>query len=363
MASPAPVLNSNILQCYVISDGRAGIENQALGLAESLTRHIAHIRPAEIHRFKISHNTAFKAAPPRAQFAMKSRPVNYGLPENKSPHIAIGCGRQAIAPLLALKKTFPGVMSIYIQDPRIDPQLFDLVIAPEHDGLGGDNIEPMIGSPNRITDAKIIGEMLSFSDGLQALPMPRAAMLIGGHSNTHRYSEDNLAHHIKAAKTLLAGGMSLLITTSRRTPDFALDEFKALDKIHENIWLHSSENAGHAPNPYFAFLGGADIILVTQDSTNMLTEACATGKPVFTLSMMGKAGIGKADEGKSGKFQQLYDRLTTRCHVVPYAGQLPRQLPEQLSGQLSGSGYEPLDETARIAAKLWDHYQSFSKPQ
>ncbi len=146
-----------------------------------------------------------------------------------------------------------------------------------------------------------------------------------------------------------------MITTSRRTPEFAQKAFKALAAHHDNIWLHSNERTGHAPNPYFAFLGGADIILVTQDSTNMLTEACATGKPVFTLAMMGKAGLGKADEGKFGKFQQLYDRLTSRCHVVPYAGQLPERL--------SGSDYEPLNETARIAAKLWDRYQAFTQTQ
>lgn len=353
MASPAPVSNpvseDNILQCYVISDGRAGIKNQALGLAESLARHIADMRVLEIYAHEISHKATFKAAPPRAQFAMKSRPIHYGFPETKPPHIAIGCGRQAIAPLLALKKAYPNMMSVYVQDPPIDPRRFDLVIAPEHDGLSGDNVEPMIGSPNRVTDAKIIGETLSFSDSLQALPMPRAAMLIGGPSKTHRYTPENLSAHLKAAQTLLAGGMSLLITTSRRTPDFVLEAFRRLDKTHDNIWLHSANKSTSSANPYFAFLGGADIILVTQDSTNMLTEACATGKPVFTLPMMGKAGLGKADEGKSGKFQQLYDRLTTRCHVVPYAG------------QLSGSDYEPLNETARIAAKLWARYESFTQ--
>jgi len=347
--------NPLTLNVYVISDGRAGIENQALGLTEGLKRHVADICPLEILPYHIQHGPAFKAASPKLQFAMKSRLQDYGLPSDKAPHIAIGCGRQAIAPLLALKKTFPDVMTAYVQDPRIDPSRFDLIIAPEHDGLQGDNIEPMIGSPNRITDEKLIGEMLSFSNGLTELPMPRAAMLIGGNSNTHRYSEENLAHHINAAKTLLAGGLSLMITTSRRTPDFAQKAFKALAAHHDNIWLHSNESAGHAPNPYFAFLGGADIILVTQDSTNMLTEACATGKPVFTLAMMGKAGLGKADEGKFGKFQQLYDRLTSRCHVVPYAGQLPERL--------SGSDYEPLNETARIAAKLWDRYQAFTQTQ
>jgi len=327
------------LNCYVISDGRRGIENQALGLTQALARHIEDNRPTEILPYKIAMGAAFKAASPKLQFAMKSRPQDYGLPKDKAPHIAIGCGRQAIAPLLALKKKFPDVMTVYIQDPRIDPKKFDLVIAPEHDGLSGENVETMIGSPNRVTQAQIIGETLTYGNGLLTLPMPRAAMLIGGNSKTHNYSPDDLTAHIKAAETLLDGGLSLLITTSRRTPDFARKAFEDLDAAHDNIWLHT----GDGPNPYFAFLGGAEIVLVTQDSTNMLTEACATGKPVFTLPMSGKSG-----SGKSGKFEQLYERLKTRCGVTAY------------EGQLSGEDYDPLDETARMAEQLWARYKAFS---
>jgi len=177
------------------------------------------------------------------------------------------------------------------------------------------------------------------------LPMPRAALLIGGASKTHNYDAENLKAHLKAAEQLRDKGFSLLITTSRRTPDFARDAWAELSAKHDNIWLHSADG----PNPYFAFLGGADIILVTQDSTNMLTEACSTGKPVYTLPMTGKARLGKDNQSKSGKFQQLYDRLTSRCHVVPYAG------------QISGPDYEPLEETARMAEKLWARYEIFSQ--
>ena len=82
------------------------------------------------------------------------------------------------------------------------------------------------------------------------------------------------------------------------------------------------------------FLGGAEMILVTEDSTNMLTEACATGKPVFRLPMSGKAG----------KFQQLYDALETRCGVVRY------------DGQMQGEDYAPLNETARVSKIIWERF-------
>jgi len=34
-------------------------------------------------------------------------------------------------------------------------------------------------------------------------------------------------------------------------------------------------------NPFFAFLGLADRVIVTADSVSMMTEACVTGRPVY----------------------------------------------------------------------------------
>jgi len=315
------------LTCFVISDGRRGIENQALGLAEAA----GHIKPLDIIKHTIENSAAFKAASPTLQFAMKSKPADYGL-KGAQPDIAIGCGRQAIAPLLAFKKHYPEIFTVYVQDPRMDTDRFDLVIAPEHDHLTGRNIETMIGSPNRITEAELVGHMLSFSDELAALPMPRAAMLIGGTSKTHKLGKAEHAAHLKAAHELIKQGYSLLITTSRRTPDWAIQDYKLLDSDHDNVWSFHGEGS----NPYFAFLGGADIILVTEDSTNMLTEAASTGKPVFTLPM----------QGRPGKFQQLYDRLSTRCNIRPF------------DGNLEAADYTPLEETGRMAHQLWAHYEA-----
>ena len=320
-------MSEESLTCFVISDGRRGIENQALGLAEAAGR----LRPLDIISQKIENGTAFKAASPTLQFAMKSKPSDYGL-KGLPPQIAIGCGRQAIAPLLALKKQSPETFTVYVQDPRMDTNRFDLVVAPEHDALTGRNVETMIGSPNRLTEVELIGQMLSFSDDLAKLAMPRAAILIGGHSKTHKLGKVEHAAHLKAARNLINQGYSLLITTSRRTPDWAIQDYKLLDSDYDNVWTYS----GDGPNPYFAFLGGADILLVTEESTNMLTEAVSTGKAVFTLPMQGKAG----------KFQQFYDSLAKRCNLRPY------------DGKLKSEAYEPLEETQRIAQQLWAHYEA-----
>jgi len=309
------------LTCLVISDGRRGIENQALGLAEALAR----LRKTKITKHIVSTGSAFKTLPPRLQFILKSKPDNYGI--SHAPKIAIGCGRQAIAPLLALKKKYGAdVFTVYVQDPRIDPKHFGLVIAPGHDGLSGMNVETMIGSPNRITKERLQGEIKKFTAQLAELPKPRIAVLIGGSSKSHKLTRDIHKKHMQAICALAEQGMSVMLTTSRRTPDWAVEDYRKITNDLKRIWVWDGKNA----NPYFAFLGAADAILVTEDSTNMLTEACVTGKPVFTLSMV----------GNTGKFSALYKVLKQRCNVVPFAG------------SIKSTDYKPLDETARMAEIL-----------
>lgn len=317
--------DAEALSCWVISDGRRGIENQAWGLAEAASRQ----RPLDIEKHILKANRAFGAAAPLMQFAIKSKLADYKLPMC-TPDIAIGCGRQAIAALLAVKKTDPGCFTVYIQDPKIACDRFDLVIAPEHDALTGRNVETMLGAPNLITRDKIVKETLAFEDKLISLPMPRAACLIGGPSKTYQFSKADHDSHLAALRDLSAKGYSLLITTSRRTPDWAIESYKALSEELPYVSLYS----GDGLNPYFAFLGGADIILVTAESTNMLTEACSTGKPVFLLPLSGKAG----------KFEALHKALEVRCNLQPY------------SGNPIATDYLPLNETERMAELLWAHF-------
>jgi len=189
--------------CLVISDGRRGIENQALGLAESC----ALLRPLRIKTHHIIHGKALSALPPTFQLPI----TKFDLPECEI----------AIAPLIYLKRRRPAVMTIYVQDPRMDPSAFDLVIAPEHDALSGPNVIAMIGSPNRITKEKLSAGRTDFAAELSKYTAPFAALLIGGTSKTHDLDLPSHEAHIDAALDLRTAGYSLLITTSRRTPDFA----------------------------------------------------------------------------------------------------------------------------------------------
>lgn len=312
------------LTVWVISDGRRGIENQALGLAEAMGR----LRPLTISRYIISHTGLFAKIPAALQFTVKRRPADFGFPEDL-PDIAIGCGRQAIAPLRALRCR--GVFTIYVQDPRTALTHFDCVVAPEHDELTGSNLVTMIGSPNRVTADILKAAQVQFSQELSKLPQPRAALLIGGPSKARGMSEATHAAHVSAAKGLCARGYSLMISPSRRTPDWAVQSFADLARQHNDIWLYE----GGEDNPYFAFLAGAQLVLVTEESTNMLTEACATGRPVYRLPM----------DGPPGKFNKLYAALEARCGLLPY------------TDDVAAPGYPPLIETQDAAAALWERFE------
>ncbi len=320
---------SATLTCLVISDGRRGIENQALGLAEAFGR----LRKPKIIKHVVKSGKPFRACPPKIQFALKPTPADYGI--EVMPDIVIGCGRQAIAPLLALKKAGGnGVFTVYVQDPRMDTQHFDLVIAPKHDGLTGDNVETMIGSPNRVTGKLLADNVLNFALELAKMPAPRVAVLIGGTSKTHTLSRCVHQGHIHAVNALVQQGISVMLSTSRRTPGWAREDYCKSFFDRKQVWLWDDNRSEQGDNPYFAFLGAADAILVTEDSTNMLTEACATGKPVFTLPMSCKKA------GGVGKFAELYQRLKNRCHVVPF------------EGNIEAPPYNVLDETRRMAKIL-----------
>ena len=323
---PAPI------HCWVLSDGRRGIENQALGLAEALSR----LHDTKITRYVLHSRGVFKSISPRLQSVLRKKPEQYGL-SIPHPQIAIGCGRQAIAPLLALKKTLgKNIFTVYVQNPRINPKHFDLVIAPEHDNIHGRNVETMIGSPNSITQNLLKSETLKFSKQLKALPHPRAAILLGGTSKTHSFSPAIHAQHMETITQLLELGVSIMITASRRTPDWVRADYQKLSTTHKQIWYWDSASGQNNNNPYFAFIGSADMAFVTEDSTNMLTEACASGKPVYALPMAGSAK----------KFKHLYTALKTRCQLKPY------------SGLIESHTYEPLDETARVTKLLLTRFQN-----
>src|SRR3546814_3624091 len=116
-----------------------------------------------------------------------------------------------------------------------------------------------------------------------------------------------------------------MVTPSRRTgPDNEAILRARLAGLPAEIW------DGEGENPYFAYLGLADAILVTADSVNMVCEAASTGKPVYVIDL----------DGGSDKFRAFHDSLRA-------AG-----VTRSFAGVLESWTYPSLRETERIAAEV-----------
>lgn len=318
-------MGETAIRTWVVSDGRAGIEIQCLGLAEALG-----LAP-EIKRLRAAKpwcwTTPWLHPMPLLTLAAGSDRLTAPWPD-----LVITCGRQPIAPLLALQRHLTAragqrrPLLVAIQDPTWAQHRFDLIVAPGHDRLRRDNVIETLGSMHRVTPERLAAEGERWAAAIEPLPRPHVGVLLGGTSRVHRMSEDcarRLGAQL-AAMQRSAGG-SLLITASRRTPP---DAFRALlamlGEAPRFVW------SGEGENPYFGILAKAEALVVTDDSVNMTCEAAASGKPVLVFDI----------EGGSEKFTRFHAAMVEAGLTRPFAGRLERW--EQ----------PPFAEPQRVAAEI-----------
>ena len=304
--------------CWAVTEGAAGMENQALGLAERLALPVAVKR--------VSLATPWRWFAPRlpvSPFGHESAGSSPLAPP--WPRLVIGCGRQSIPFVLAIKRASGGgTLVVQTQHPRIDPAKFDLVIPPEHDGLSGANVFPILGSPNRITPKSLSEARGKFAALFERSRAPRLTVLIGGRSSAYRFGAGDVDSLVNTLREL-AQDFGLIVLPSRRTgEDNAARIAAALDGSGAYIWRGTGEN------PYQGALAWADSFLVTADSVNMACEAAATGKPLHIFPLT----------GGSAKFRKFQDSLAQKGIARPFTGKI-----EQWR-------YTPLDETGRAAKRV-----------
>ncbi len=331
-----PPSESRPITVWGVSDGRSGIEAQVRSLGETLITVAGaqggtvslDLKRIQFRRLFDRLPTLFKLWP---EPFLSQRSDSFTPPW---PDILIACGRASLALSLTMKLRSGGkTFVVQLQDPRWPTGLFDVVVAPTHDRLSGPNVLTTLGAPQSVTPDKLNAAVKAFADRLAPLPRPHIAVLIGGKSKAFDlpdYQARVLAEEI--AEAVQSSGGSLLLTFSRRTPAPARRVLQAaLDGLPGWIWND------HGPNPYHAFLGTADHILLTEDSTNMATEAAATGKPVHILSLV----------GHSKKHSRLHADLAARGISRPL------RLP------LQTWTYTPLSETERVAQDVLERYSAW----
>lgn len=308
--------------CWVITDTAAGNQRQALALATHLDCPVRHL----VVQPRAPWSWLAPRRLPAAQLSLPPGERDVFTPP--WPDVAIGCGRAAALFTRLLRRLSDGACyTVQILDPRIDPSHWDTVIAPRHDLLTGANVLRPLGSLNPVDDAWL-------ADGRQAcphfadLPQPRVGVLLGGPRRGIALDDDYARRLVTplVARQRREGG-SLLVLGSRRTPPTLVDSFRgAVRDIPGLVWGGPDDGG----NPYPGVLGWANRLVVTPDSVNMLSEACAVGCAVETF-------VGAPLPAKIARFHDVL-RASGRLHDLD---QSPTTALEP-----------PLRETTEIAAQL-----------
>lgn len=307
---------------WIITDGKAGMDVQARGVADALG--------LQYEMKRVEPRGLWRLAAPWGPVAPGERPGRPGSPFAPPwPAVAIATGRASIPYIRAIRRAAgAATFTVVLQDPKTGPATADLIWVPEHDRRRGANVMTTLTSPHSFTDARLAALRASPPDAISALPCPRIAVVLGGKNAVYKFTDADDERLEASLKSLAALGASFLITPSRRTHHRLIARVdQATQGAPRILWN------GEGDNPYPDFLANADALVVTADSVNMTGEACATGKPVYVFH----------PSRGSDKFRRFHSALERHGATRP--------LPEKLD-QLPSWSYKALDSAASIAAEI-----------
>ena len=303
------------LKGLLLTEGMHGMISQVEGLAKALDLDFIHE--------KIELNNFWKLIPP------KITPISNFVFKNKIDNnfnVVISCGRKSVIPSLFLKKKFKDkITNIHIQDPKVSLSNFDFVVAPEHDGLMGENVISSKGAIHYLTE-KELDENISYLK-------PRinkekiVTLIVGGPNKYYDYKEteiENIFYKIK--QNFLNNGYQLILIPSMRTPKNVIEKAKGYFDNNQVIITDIDKKA------YLSSLRLADHIVVTCDSTSMISEAAITAKPIYVAHM---PHIKNNDRFK--KFFEMFKKLN---------------ITRDLENKVEDWKYEKLNETDRISGYI-----------
>jgi uncharacterized protein len=303
----------------VLSSGKAGHEANSLGVADALG--------AQYTKHVVAPRALFARLSPYGPIDPKDRPGREGsIFAPPFPHLVIACGRITVPYVRSIKRAAGAhVFTAFLQDPRASRASMDLIWAPEHDRLAGDNVISTLTSPHPFSAVRLAAARADPDPRIATLPRPRAAIMLGGPSGAREFARADVARLAAAAAAIAGEGYSVMATPSRRTPFELVEAVRAgLGAARGFVW------DGTGANPYLQMLAHADVILVTGDSVNMVGEATATGAPVHIFE----------SSGSGGKVARYLDALERVGAVRRFAGSIQR------------FSYEPIDSSLTIAREI-----------
>ena len=192
------------------------------------------------------------------------------------PDLILGAGEPTESAALWIKQNSnKKTRVVYIGTPWSKLAAFDLIITtPQYSLPEVDNVLHISLPLHTVNTEKLRHAEAIWKPILKHLPRPWTAVLVGGASGPYTLDENAALRLSQHAQTL---GGSLLITTSSRTSERTTAALQKSLAVPNYFHKWSSNNA---ENPFSGFLALSDQFIVTADSISMLSEACATGKPV-----------------------------------------------------------------------------------
>ena len=257
------------LKGLLLTEGMHGMISQVEGLAKALDLDFIHE--------KIELNSFWKLFPPRLT------PVQDFVFKNKINHdfnIIISCGRKSVVPSIYLKNKFKNkIMNIHIQDPKVSLNNFDYIVAPEHDNLQGKNVLSSKGAMHYLTNDELHKNENYLKPRIDS-EKKIVAFIIGGPTKYYNYEEKVIDEiFVKIKNNFLNNNYQVIVIPSMRTPKSIIKKAKDYFVQGQVVIDNVDKKA------YLSALKLADHIVVTCDSTSMISEAAITGKPIYVAQM------------------------------------------------------------------------------
>ena len=302
------------LKGILLTQGMHGMISQVEGLAKALDIDFTH-HTVELNNF-------WKIIPP------KLTPISqrvYKSIDHDNFDIIISCGRKSVIPSIHLKNNSnKKVFNIHIQDPKVDLKHFDFIVAPEHDSIKGQNVISTKGAIHYLTENEINENKDYLNSFIKKDERIIWTLIMGGPTKYYDYSTKNINEIFKTLSELSKKhNFQLVIIPSMRTPTNIIQYANDYFGDDHTVIMDVDKKA------YLSALAIAQNIIVTCDSSSMISEAALTGKPIYVASI-----LPKKNDMRFQKFRNLFRKLN---------------IIKNLGEEIEDWNYEKLDETNRVA--------------
>tara|TARA_B100001109_G_scaffold125510_1_gene102157 strand:- start:289 stop:1233 length:945 start_codon:yes stop_codon:yes gene_type:complete len=302
------------LKGILLTQGMHGMISQVEGLAKALDIDFTH-HTVELNNF-------WKMIPPKLSPVSQNVYKKINLDDFD---VIISCGRKSVIPSIHLKKiSNKKVFNIHIQDPKVDLNNFDFIVAPEHDAIQGQNVISTKGAIHYLSESEISENKDYLSSLIKKDERKIWTLILGGPTKYYDYSTKNMKNiFLTLYKLLKKHSFQLVIIPSMRTPINTINYAKEFFGDNHTVIMDVDKKA------YLSALAIAESIVVTCDSSSMISEAALTGKPIYIANI-----LPKKNDKRFQRFRNLFRELN-----------ITRNLGEEVGNWK----YQKLDETNRVA--------------